>query len=940
MLCPNCRQEIEAGSEFCGNCGARLEYHSVELTCPECGSPFLPGAEFCVECGTRLSVETVPVQAFCHECGAAVKQSATFCRECGARLGGKTTPAQSVCPGCGEPLDPQAAFCGNCGRILQQGAEYAPAAPEAAATENWQTFQPQGREWIQDQQQWKESQQPQSQQQGRSAFSLPQGSGQRKILMAAAAAVILLVVGIISFWKPGFLLDLFRPTAKLENGTLALNDIALDFKQTNLKNGEAILTTVKDKEEEVQSGLIGDLYVMNIDKSCQGKVTVSVPAPKDFKPTTGNGLYIKLGIGRDYMLADGKTVRFYDYFDATVKDGKAVAVIDPAALGRSGRKGKAEIKPVQNAVGKKSTDNKTADKKTSDKKTTDKDKEKFTEYVGFFFKNGYLQYGEGYNNEKGHFRLWYNYNVSPDKNVYMTEGDAKTLLSDLEEAYNYYKTHGYADHVDTYTPIDVYITRCEDEGGWQTLTGNMQLKEASIFGNDYSSRYEGSERNATRATIYHEFFHAVQQSFIGTEDSAKDSQKNNWFDEATATYFEKLVYDQASDNEKAQFWRLWQGPIPKESSTNDGYARGLLIKYMSNKLGGDHWIKDCYENWSEDYRWLKAYMKAIAPTDAAFAADFYKEVIIKIGNQPASVYYSNCRNPNENEGEDRYLSAIRMELDDKTKEKIAKGEKDATPIVFTSPIFEIEAYGGHVVALVTKDVVKKNAFNLAKDFPDKCQLKLQANGCRIQVIRLDSGPGGSAVCSNDTIIKNFKEQVDKGYAYLVLLTSIKPTKQKVALKVTVEVEELKEGIYNGKTVATRGGKSQTANNRVGFRLTQGKDGRWTLNPCQANGNNMGTSPSVPLTYDAKRKIWTGHRKYKEELSKDPKKSKAEVGNINCTMKVNPEGKEPVLIIDYNIDLSRNWGINKKDGFSIHFEGKWTSELKGKTLQTGKITILE
>ena len=991
MHCPNCRQEIEAGSEFCGNCGARIERHPVELTCLACGSPLLPGAEFCAECGTRLGGEVVPAQSFCPECGATVMPGDTFCVVCGARLTIETVTAQFVCPGCGEPLNPDAAFCGNCGRILQQGAEHAPAAPEAAATENCQSLQPQnqeyrqqqewvqpqlwpqpqGREWVQDQQQdreqqqlqdweysqqqewvqpqvqsqpqgweseqaqqqWQAPQQPQSQRQGRSAFSLPQGSGQRKILMAAAAAVILLVIGITGFWKPGFLLDLFRPTAKLENGTLALNDIALDFKQTNLKNGEATLTTVKEKEEEVQNGLIGDLYVMNIDKSCQGKVTVSVPAPKDFKPTTGNGQYIKLGVGRDYTLADGKTARFYNYFDAIVKDGKAVAVIDPAAMGQSRRfKSKNPAKP--------------AEKKTEGNK--------YIEYLGFYIKNGILQYGEGYQYTKGHFRLWYNLNVVGKKNAVVGADDARKLLRDLELAYNYYKTHGYADHVDTYTPIDVYITRIKskkgkegkeegDEGGWQILTGNIELREDQIFGNTYEENYEGENRTRTRATIYHEVFHAVQQSIIGTKDFLCDSRNSNWFDEATATYFEKLGGIKVSDdnNVKAQFWRLWQGPIPKKSSTEDGYARGLLIEFMSNKLGGDHWIKDCYENWSADYSWFKAYMEQVAPTEADFAAKFYMEVVRSLGTLHLPGYYNACLFPNENAGQDQFLSAIRLEIDDKTKEKIAKGKEDALPVVFTSPSFELAGYGGRVVALVTSDIknLGKLVIDLTKDFPDKCQLKLEAEGgCRIQVIKFKGT--SEVVSSNDIIIKDFKEQINKGYKFLILVTSTKPSKQNVVLKATLEKEQLKEGIYNGRTTMTRGSQSQTADNRVGFRLSKGKDGRWSLNICQANGDNMGSAPNVPLTYDAKRKIWTGHRKFKEELSKDPKKSRAEVSNINCTMKVNTEGKEPILIVDYNADLSRTWGYIKTDGFKVHFEGKWSSELKGKTIKTGKITILE
>ena len=180
----------------------------------------------------------------------------------------------------------------------------------------------------------------------------------------------------------------------------------------------------------------------------------------------------------------------------------------------------------------------------------------------------------------------------------------------------------------------------------------------------------------------------------------------------------------------------------------------------------------------------------------------------------------------------------------------------------------------------------------------------------------------------------------------MLVTSTMPTKQNVVLKAKLEKEDLKEGIYNGKATMTRGKKSQTVNNEIGFRLTQGKDGRWGLNMCKANGNYAGTAPNVPLTYDAKQKIWKGHRKFKTELSNDPKKPRPEVSDIHCTMKVNIVGKEPVLIVDYNADINRPWefySLRDYFSFKVHFEGKWSSELKGINLDAkseGKVTILE
>ena len=224
----------------------------------------------------------------CPECGAAVKESATFCKMCGAKLKETAAPVQSVCPGCGEALPPDAVFCGNCGMSLEQGGAFAPVPATVESDSSYQTqeqeyvhgfyglnmaanaggmnaqgfynmnqqqqAQQQDQEYPRQEEPYQHQAQPQFQNResvdSQPQTQLPQKSSRNKRLMAAAAAVVLLVIGITGFWKPGYLLDLFRPTAKLENGVLALKDITLDFKQTNLGNGAATMTTVKDKEEE------------------------------------------------------------------------------------------------------------------------------------------------------------------------------------------------------------------------------------------------------------------------------------------------------------------------------------------------------------------------------------------------------------------------------------------------------------------------------------------------------------------------------------------------------------------------------------------------------------------------------------------------------------------------------------------------------------------
>lgn len=164
------------------------------------------------------------------------------------------------------------------------------------------------------------------------------------------------------------------------------------------------------------------------------------------------------------------------------------------------------------------------------------------------------------------------------------------------------------------------------------------------------------------------------------------------------------------------------------------------------------------------------------------------------------------------------------------------------------------------------------------------------------------------------------------------------------LKATLEKEDLKEGIYHGKTTMTQGKKTETRNNVLGFRLSKLNDGRWGLNSCDKNGNYPGEVYNIPLTYDAKQQLWKGHRKLKENVSKNPNQPKIETATLDCTMKVNLEGKEPVLIIRFKTEgITWKWGYPTKEKYDIKFEGKWVSELKGKNLYTGKedkVIILE
>ena len=49
ILCPNCKEQIAAGSKFCNHCGTKLNNK-----CPGCSADIPSGSTFCPECGQKL----------------------------------------------------------------------------------------------------------------------------------------------------------------------------------------------------------------------------------------------------------------------------------------------------------------------------------------------------------------------------------------------------------------------------------------------------------------------------------------------------------------------------------------------------------------------------------------------------------------------------------------------------------------------------------------------------------------------------------------------------------------------------------------------------------------------------------------------------------------------------------------------------------------------
>jgi membrane protease subunit (stomatin/prohibitin family) len=74
MTCPNCKAQIPAGSQFCGNCGTKM---LAAAHCPKCNAQVPAGSKFCSNCGASIVAST------CSKCGTALAPGAKFCANCG-----------------------------------------------------------------------------------------------------------------------------------------------------------------------------------------------------------------------------------------------------------------------------------------------------------------------------------------------------------------------------------------------------------------------------------------------------------------------------------------------------------------------------------------------------------------------------------------------------------------------------------------------------------------------------------------------------------------------------------------------------------------------------------------------------------------------------------------------------------------------------------------
>jgi len=81
MVCPDCRQAIQADAKFCPFCGHQI---LVFQRCPDCGKNLPANAKFCLQCGKPVTEKPQPIA--CSRCGTENLFNAVFCNQCGERI--------------------------------------------------------------------------------------------------------------------------------------------------------------------------------------------------------------------------------------------------------------------------------------------------------------------------------------------------------------------------------------------------------------------------------------------------------------------------------------------------------------------------------------------------------------------------------------------------------------------------------------------------------------------------------------------------------------------------------------------------------------------------------------------------------------------------------------------------------------------------------------
>lgn len=86
MKCNHCNAEVADGTNFCPNCGNRIEQPQPQK-CSQCNTEVAAGTKFCPNCGSPIEIKPI----VCSKCGTEIEEGEKFCTNCGTPVSEQST---------------------------------------------------------------------------------------------------------------------------------------------------------------------------------------------------------------------------------------------------------------------------------------------------------------------------------------------------------------------------------------------------------------------------------------------------------------------------------------------------------------------------------------------------------------------------------------------------------------------------------------------------------------------------------------------------------------------------------------------------------------------------------------------------------------------------------------------------------------------------------
>lgn len=334
--------------------------------------------------------------------------------------------------------------------------------------------------------------------------------------------------------------------------------------------------------------------------------TKAAQASYTFSDNIGNlqldeGEILVAGIGLGYGTdSSGNEVLFYMPVEAEIKNGVASAAFIPADY----LEAKTEVRgsggnynrPVEGLV------------------------------IGFF-RNYAFQRPGGNNSTPGSFRVLAS---SADIRLgFMNAEIADGVLTDLENAYQYYIDQGYSFSPRKLWPIDVKMAWLGDSNGeyvpiktlqFSTLALNLKLFSGYQSPSDSIRTYNAGDNYPL---VVHEMGHFMQHCYTSLALNCV------WTDEAAATYYEWKTGGDISDALALGKLQTLDGVYPWVSTMAHGYGRMPLFLYLEEYVKHG-FIHSLYTGTSQGYgtnfQWCGAITELCGNPDS-YAADYYHKLL-------------------------------------------------------------------------------------------------------------------------------------------------------------------------------------------------------------------------------------------------------------------------------------------------------------------------